>query len=204
MPFSASVLAKAAERSLASSAGLRAAKLAVRFPGREFTGREMAEMLGVSHTTLGPALQDLLEVGLLDMRVVGRAHVYRANRDSYLFPLVQGLVRFEKGLDEGMLKMLGTGLRGVAVSAVVFGSYARGTPNEDSDLDLLVVVDDLKRAEDRLASLEGRFMRKYGVFVSTIVLSRTQFARKAATPYIRAAMAEGVLVAGRPLREVAS
>ena len=39
---------------------------------------------------------------------------------------------------------------------ILFGSYAYGTPNEDSDIDLFLLKDDLEHADSRYYSREAR------------------------------------------------
>jgi predicted nucleotidyltransferase len=56
--------------------------------------------------------------------------------------------------------------------AALFGSRARGEGDEDSDLDVLVVVDDLESHEGRaVAHHAGDLLTRYDVIVSPFVLS---------------------------------
>ncbi len=59
------------------------------------------------------------------------------------------------------------------VAMKLFGSRARGDAHEDSDWDVLVVVEDLTGAEAReIAFFCGDLMTKYDVLVSALALSR--------------------------------
>jgi predicted nucleotidyltransferase len=54
----------------------------------------------------------------------------------------------------------------------LFGSRARGTGHEDSDLDVLVVVDDLGSAEAReIAHYTGDLLTLHDVLVSSLAMS---------------------------------
>jgi predicted nucleotidyltransferase len=58
----------------------------------------------------------------------------------------------------------------------LFGSAARGDSREDSDLDVLVVVDDLTDAEGReIAYLAGDVLTEHGVLVSAFTQSTARW-----------------------------
>jgi predicted nucleotidyltransferase len=59
----------------------------------------------------------------------------------------------------------------------LFGSRARGEGNEDSDLDVLVAVDNLTGAEGReVAYLAGDMLTEYDVIVAPFVVSSAHMA----------------------------
>jgi len=72
------------------------------------------------------------------------------------------------------------------ISVVVFGSVARGTPRRDSDLDLLIIAEDLPRhrlrrteiylkAEEKLDPLLEKLMKQgYVISISPIIKTREE------------------------------
>lgn len=59
----------------------------------------------------------------------------------------------------------------------VFGSHARGEATPDSDVDVVIVVDDLTGAEGRrLAALAGDILTEHGVLISTFTASTARMA----------------------------
>lgn len=71
---------------------------------------------------------------------------------------------------EGLKMMYGRRLQGV----YLYGSYARGEQDAESDVDLLVVLDDVPHygAEiDRTSELIASLSRKYGVSLSRVFVS---------------------------------
>ncbi len=187
---------------LGSPARLHVARLLVRLPDKEFTGREVARLLGLSPSTALEALGILVSRGLASRRTIGRAYVFQANRESYLFGLLGDLLRSEDRVRDEMLERVRASLGREALSVVLFGSHARGTAGPASDLDLLVVTEDPEAMGARVDELEALFLRRYGLHVDAKVLTPRSLRDRATLPYLRAARGEGVLLAGRTLDEV--
>lgn len=59
---------------------------------------------------------------------------------------------------------------------VLFGSRARGEGSEDSDLDVLVVVEDLTSSEAReVRYVVGDLLTRHGILVSPLAMSHHRF-----------------------------
>ena len=200
--FPDSHLTAALEDILATPTRLRVAKLLVGLPDKEFTGRETARLLGLSPSTALDALEVLVSRGLVRSHVVGRAHVFQANRDSYLFGMVDNLVKGEDRLRGEVAERVRSALGGEAISITLFGSYPRGTSRAASDLDLLVVTKDPETIQGRVDALETLFLRRYGLHVDAKILTPREIRAKASVPYVQEARREGVRLAGKPLDTV--
>jgi len=187
---------------LGSPARLRVARLLVRLPEKEFTGREIARLLGLSPSTALAALGVLVSSGLARQRAIGRAYAFQANRDSYLFAILDDILASEDRIREELLQKARSTLGRRALSIVLFGSYARGTAGSSSDLDLLVVTEGPEEMRERVDKLEALFLRRYGLHVDAKILTPRELRAGASLPYIRAARAGGVVVGGKPLDEV--
>lgn len=188
------------EAMLSPASRFRVVRLLVRLPEKEFTGREMARLLGLSHSSVQEALAPLVEAGLVFRRSVGRAHAYRVNREAHLFGAIRDLLRSEQRGQAELLTALRS-LGGDAQSLVLYGSVAVGTPRKGSDVDLLIVAEDRARVETVLQALRPRLARRFGVRLDARVLTTAELVAKASAPHIRAALRGGILLAGVPLRE---
>lgn len=72
-----------------------------------------------------------------------------------------------------LVRLFGDRLRGITL----FGSWARGEASEESDVDLLVLVEDLSNAEAHtVGQLAGDAMTNYDVLLSPLALSTGRFA----------------------------
>ena len=82
---------------------------------------------------------------------------------------------------------------------ILFGSYARGTPSPDSDVDLLIIKDTPDRFIDRWSTVQRILSdRKRKIGVDTIVVTPDELSRSIAKgdPF-----ANQVLTKGRVLHE---
>ena len=80
---------------------------------------------------------------------------------------------------------------------IVFGSVARGEANYDSDIDLLVVFDDIERAEKRNVTVEiRRALARFPVPKDVIVTDVDELRRRGhlVGPMLRPALEEGKVV----------
>jgi len=189
------------EEVLSSRAKTKVLRLLATFPAKEYTGREMARALGLSHRTVDLALRDLAAYDLVAVRRIGGANVYTANRDNYRFRALQELVRREEETLGQLVKEIRKGLPPV-LSCVLFGSVARGEERPGSDIDLLVVLKDPKAAEEKLAALGLRVSERFSLRPAPILLTPRELRRKWKAPHVVAAREHGLLVAGKPLEEV--
>ena len=102
---------------------------------------------------------------------------------------IRSIVQRVKGFLE---KKYGSRLRAV----ILYGSHARGTATEDSDVDLLVVVDDTLRPDEVRRSLSDLLLDillEEGELVSVVVLPES-FYKSYNSPFLLNVKGEGVPV----------
>jgi predicted nucleotidyltransferase len=61
---------------------------------------------------------------------------------------------------------------------ILFGSYAYGTPTEDSDIDLFIVKDDNRKRVDRFCAVRKLSRDVSGVSVMPIVFTNEEFRKR--------------------------
>ncbi len=111
-------------------------------PDRSFGSAELIRMAGAGTGAVHRFLVRLADAGLVTTTRVGNQKLYRANRSSPIFGELHGLVVKTVGLVEPLrhaLEPFGEKLR----AAFVYGSVAKGTDTARSDVDLLVVTDEV-------------------------------------------------------------
>jgi predicted nucleotidyltransferase len=78
---------------------------------------------------------------------------------------------------------------------ILFGSYARGDYDNESDIDILVLVEDveLKKYNDEIVDFEVDLTIKYGILPSIILRNTNYFnENKEVIPFFRSVEKEGV------------
>lgn len=169
------------------------------------TGREVAELTGLSPGGAGRALEHFADLGVVARRRVGRAITHEFQRDNVLVQtIVLPALAAERALTDDLRRALSDAFGDLAVSVVLFGSLASGEARPGSDIDVLVVTANQKDAArvSEIADESGpRFFRRYGMPLSVIVQSRETLPAKP-TAFLASARDHGELVCGVPLKDL--
>lgn len=119
------------------------------------TRRRLAAAAGVAPGNASAVIEELIQAGLVCETVAGRSSMVVLNRDH----LAAGPVLALAGLRGELIRRLRERLSGWPDlnGAWLFGSVARGDADSDSDVDLLIVADDLQSHDlhERLSRLQA-------------------------------------------------
>lgn len=172
------------------------------------SGRELARLAGLSHQASNNALGRLEASGLVRRVGRGRTFLFTLNTEHALFTrLLRPLLEGERAVFRDILKTVERAVAPHCLSATLFGSVARGSEGPASDFDLLVVLrqsGDRDRVTRVLSDLASGLSRAWGLRLNPIIFSTTQVRRhvERGNPLFTAAIRDGILLTGRPLREV--
>ena len=146
-------------------------------PDREFFVTEIIALAGCGRGAVQRELARLARSGLAITSEVGNRKYYRANRDAPLFDEICGIVRKTVGVEISIRDALAP-LAGRLTLAVPFGSVARRADTAASDIDLLLVSDDLtlEAVYSVLAPAEERLGRR----VNPTLYTSGEFRRRCA------------------------
>lgn len=130
-------------------------------PGRSYTVSELIQTTGAGSGAVQRELARLAGSGLLTVEHLGNQKRYRANPDSPIHDELVAIVRKTFGLATPLRETL-LPLAGRILAAFVYGSVAKGSDRAGSDIDLMIVADDLSYAEvmGLLHPLMGRLGRE--------------------------------------------
>jgi len=129
-------------------------------PTKEIKIRELARELGVSHAYISKILKILISYKMLKNNKVDLSNPYV--RALKIFFNVKKLV--EKDVIKRLKELKAT-------SAGIYGSWANGTNNEDSDLDIWIKTD--KQIDEmKVASILNKIRRVIGKNVQILVLTK--------------------------------
>ena len=118
--------------------------------GRSYAVNELIQATGAGSGAVQRELARLAGSGLLTVEHVGNQKRYRANPDAPIHDELVSIVRKTFGLAEPLCQALSP-LADRIHAAFLFGSIAKGKDTSRSDIDLMLVSDDLDYAEVMLA-----------------------------------------------------
>jgi len=186
---------------LSSRTKTKVVRLLSSFPTKEFTGREIAGIIGVGHRAVDIALGDLVSLDIVTVRRIGRANVYTANGDSQRFQALTNLFREEAKTRDALLDEIRRSIPDV-LSCVLFGSVARGQESLDSDVDLIVITDNPRGLREALEDLRSNVAKRFSLHLAPIVLTPRQLREKWNAPFVMSATKDGRLIAGESLEGI--
>lgn len=148
-------------------------------PDRSFFATELIALAGGGSGAVQRQLARLAESGLVTVKRVGNQKHYQANPGSPIFEELCGIARKTVGL-AGPLREALEPLAHRITAAFVFGSVAKGSDTATSDIDVLVLADDLDYAEvfEALQPAEARLGRSVNPTVYTPVEWRRRLKEK--------------------------
>lgn len=133
--------------------------------------REIARKLGTNQTSIKRRLGELYQENIVDYRVEGKNYVYFIKKSleakSYVkmsecynyivflkkYPKIKGIIK--KITEKENIEM-----------AIIFGSYAKGIPNESSDIDIYIESEnvnlkkEIEQIDSKLSVKIGRYDRE--------------------------------------------
>jgi predicted nucleotidyltransferase len=173
---------------------------------KAFTGREIERAIeDASWNGIWKALTRLEEQGIVTSEKAGRAKLFRLNREHMATPHIEGIARLRMELIERLRAEVAS-WPVQPVSAVLFGSAARGEASKDSDLDLLLIRSSSVDADDdqwqeQITALEAKATVWTGNDARVLEWAESDLPKKQGVePVIDDALAEGVELGGTSLR----
>jgi len=190
-----------AETLLGSKVKIKVLRTLWKYKEKEFTIRELAKFLGISHTGIKKVLDELEKTNVVKLRTLGKSHAFKLNADSYTAKIVEDVFDKEaKALSE-LQEVLEKGLTSSWVtSAALFGSVAKAEETPLSDIDLLIVTENRKKAEEAIAQLQKDVSEKFGNPISAYYVSEEDLKNKRKDSPIKQVLQDHLLICGQPLR----
>ncbi len=147
-------------------------------PGRSFYAAELIKRTGSGSGAVQRELKWLTSSGLVTIRCIGNQKHYQANPKSPVFEELCGLVKKTVALAEPVREAL-VPLKGRIKLAFLYGSVVKGTDTATSDIDILIVADDvtLEDIYSALAQVETDLNRT----ISPTLYTLQEFTKRKAT-----------------------
>ncbi len=109
---------------------------------RSFYTNEILRLVGAGSGAVQRVLKRMTDAGLLPVRQVGNQKHYQANRNAPVFEELRGIVIKTFGIADQLRQAL-LPLVGKVSVAFIYGSVASGVDNARSDIDLMLISDQI-------------------------------------------------------------
>ncbi|MBI3753634.1 MAG: nucleotidyltransferase domain-containing protein [Deltaproteobacteria bacterium] len=170
------------------------------------SGRQVGELSGLTHKGAINAVQSLVELGAVRQRKVGKAYQYSlAKGNIFTEKIILPCIRAESGLFEGLKKDIESHFGKDGISLIFYGSIVREEERKGSDIDIMLVArDERKKAEieEKAVSKAPWFNKRYNALLSLHCFSLNEMKGKKRSPLIQSITKEGILISGKPIREL--
>lgn len=127
-------------------------------PTDEYYIRQISRLIGETYNNVRRELHNLTDLGLILSERRANAIYFRANSAHFLFPELKRIILKTEAVGDRLRQALSK-LGDVRV-AFIYGSTARGTEVDSSDMDLMVIgnveLDELDRTIDSIEEELGR------------------------------------------------
>jgi predicted nucleotidyltransferase len=144
-------------------------------PSRSFYATELIGLADIGSGAVQRELANLAQSGLVTVRAVGNQKHYQANPESPIFEELRGITEKTVGLAEPLREALAP-LAPQIHAAFVYGSIAKRTDTSASDVDLMLLSDQVSYA-DTFAALEAASSR-LGRKVNPTILTSKEFYKR--------------------------
>lgn len=147
-------------------------------PDRSFFATELISLAGSGSGAVQRELQRLAESGLVTVKRIGNQKHYQANRAAPIFNELRAIAVKTFGPAEPLSTALAP-LAGRVYAAWLYGSVAKRTDRAESDIDVLIVADDVTLEEVYAALRPAE--KKLGRRVSPTLYTLREFQRRRTT-----------------------
>jgi predicted nucleotidyltransferase len=177
----------------------------VKYRGKVYTIRGLAEDAGASHPEVSKTLDNLEKFGIVQIQPVGRAHQVSLNEKSYVLnKIIRPILKAEENTLDEVISILRIHLgKKKIISAAIFGSVAAGKEQVDSDLDVLILCDDFDYAISVIACAAEELSSKFQTNLSHIVFSQSQLrSKRKSNPLVQSILDNHIMIYGKKLESM--
>lgn len=144
-------------------------------PDRSFYGNEIVRIAGVGVGAAVRELDKLAAAGLINVSRIGNQKHYQANPASPIFEELRGIILKTFGVGDVLRQALMPTANSIQI-AFIFGSVAKKQETAKSDIDLMVISDQLGYAE--LFPLLTEAEKSLGRPVNPTIYTQAEFTEK--------------------------
>lgn len=182
---------------------LKIVDLLARNPEKGFTINGIAKELQQFYSFVNRVVNRLAKEEVITIKKIGRAHQCSLNLDSEKARALIVLAELEKkdalyNLNKKIKLILedfissAKGFKNNVLAIVLFGSYAKGTATEKSDIDLLMVV----KKRFPIEKITREVYAKYGIEINPMLLTEKEFKEQKSKEIIKEIIKNHYILSG--------
>ena len=164
------------ERLFTSKARVRILEQVLLNPNAEYHIRKMSRMVDVSPVQAQKELRNLQSLGLLKSRKEGNMVLYRPEKRSPIWDDLKRIFLKTESMGHGIREGMGSDCNKGIKYAAIYGSMARGTEAATSDVDMLVVGDNVN--EDSVLHSIAKIEKNIGREINISAWTEKEFRQK--------------------------
>jgi predicted nucleotidyltransferase len=188
------------EALLGSKVKVKVLRTLWRYREKEFTIRELAKFLGISHMGIKKVLDELEKTNAITVRTLGRSYAFKLNVNSYAASIVERTFELERQALSELKDTIKRKMKSPLVTSVaLYGSVVEGRETPRSDIDLLIVTNHKEKAEDIVAELQKDVSNRFGNSISAYYVREEDLQKRRNEPPIKQAVRNHALICGNPL-----
>lgn len=144
-------------------------------PDRSFYANELIKLAASGSGAVQRELATLTNSGLVTVKAVGNQKHYQANAESPIFNELRSIIQKTVGLADSLRTALHA-MSAQITASFVYGSVAKKTDTASSDIDLMVISDDISYGE--LFAVLDEASVTLGRPVNPTILSKDEFQKR--------------------------
>ena len=151
----------------------------------QMSEREIASILKISHMSINRTMKELAQLNFVNFITIGKAHLWRVNRQSYAYQvfskLIKGISEIKEPLENLKISILKNLPKTFIKRVVLFGSIVKGSERPDSDIDIFILVNnkqDKEKLEESLEKLSTICLELYGNRLAPFILTEKELKQK--------------------------
>ena len=188
-----------AEELLSSRAKIAILKILLRYPGKKFSGREIARLSGVSPSRASEILELFWKNGLAHRLKIGSIYEWSLNQESILSKKISDFIDLDEKIYQDLKSRIHKALNkeNNVIRVVLYGSVTQGTEEHNSDIDLFILVKnekDKKAIIKAIDALNYNLIPFYGNVISALIYSQKEWKLKKENEILKHIDTEGEVI----------
>ena len=185
-----------AEELLSSRAKIAILKILLRYPGKKFSGREIARLSGTSPSRASEILGLFWKNGLANRLKIGNTFEWSHNQESILSKKIHDFIDLDEKIYQDLKSRIHKALdkENNVIRAVLYGSVTQGTEKHNSDIDLFILVKNEKDKEAIVKAIDAlnfNLIPSYGNVISALIYSQREWKLKKESEILKHIETEG-------------